>query len=73
MAQCARVCSCVPARFANVFDDMRFFVEQLLCHWSQMHVPGWCDDIINFSKKRPKSDALGWRSCAGFHGGLDNS
>ena len=54
MAQCARVCPCVPARFANVVDDMRFFVEQLLCHWSQMHVPGWCDDIINFSKKKAK-------------------
>jgi len=54
VAQCARVCPCVPALFANVFDDMRFFVEQLLCHWSHMHVPGWCDDIINFSKKKAK-------------------
>ena len=46
---CDALCPYVPARFANVFDDMRFSVDQLLCHWSQMHVPGWCDDIINFS------------------------
>ena len=56
-----------------MFDDMNFISEQLLCHWSQMGVPGWCDEIINLRKKRPKSDAQGPGHLLFFFGGMDNS
>jgi len=59
----------VPALFAHMFDDMNFISEQLLCHWSQMQVPGWCDDIINFSKKKAKIGCARTRSSVVFFGG----